>query len=702
MVLSAPVGFGKTTLFAEWADVDERPFAWVSLDPSDNDPADLLTSIAIAVSRVRPVDAALFSDLAAPGHSALGRGVPRLVASLATTGRGMVLVLSNLHEITSHECRDVIGLLIDLLPDEIQVAVSSRHQVWLAGGQRRARGEVLEFGASDLALDDDEAAQLLRGMGKGDAIGSTLETLQPTEGWPVGLYLGALGARAAGPGRVAIDPSTPPRIVADFIRSEVLAGLSAGQQRFLRRSAVLDEVSAGVCDFVLDTNDSALVLDSLVQINMFIVPLDARSGWYRFHSLFRGVLIDDLTRHEADIAPGLHRRASEWWQANGSLERAIRHAMATTDVDYAARVLTEHLPGVYNSGQLLVVDKCLREFGDRNIEQSPALAGLAGVVAALCGRAIDAVRWAEQTERIDPSSLAPETIPFFDAPRAVLQVALCQYGVEAMQADAEAFVAREPEWGRWRPTAVGLLGMARWLGGDADGAFSRFSESIEAAQQLGLVDPLARMSAYRALVSMDRDDWASAALDVERARNVVAEAHLTEYDLSTVVDVASARLAVHRHDHERVRIDLDTALRKRVLLSWAFPWAAVWLRVEMADANLAIADPGGARILLREIDDVMFHRPRLGVLNERVEALRDRLTEWPRDVASSMLTSAELRLLPYLQTHLSLKEIGERLYISRNTVATEATAIFRKLRVSGRSAAVDRARELGLLERSTL
>jgi LuxR family maltose regulon positive regulatory protein len=143
-------------------------------------------------------------------------------------------------------------------------------------------------------------------------------------------------------------------------------------------------------------------------------------------------------------------------------------------------------------------------------------------------------------------------------------------------------------------------------------------------------------------------------------------------------------------------------MRLREIITWANPWAAVWVRLEIADVLLALADPDGARTLLREVDDIVYHRPKLGTLNTRVDDLRVRLAKWPTDAVGSTLSAAELRLLPYLQTHLSLKQIGDRLFVSRNTVGTEVASIYRKLGASGRSEAVDRARDLGLLAPSAL
>jgi LuxR family maltose regulon positive regulatory protein len=201
---------------------------------------------------------------------------------------------------------------------------------------------------------------------------------------------------------------------------------------------------------------------------------------------------------------------------------------------------------------------------------------------------------------------------------------------------------------------------------------------------------------------MDRGDWARAEHDIELARSVVDRAHLTEYAVNSLVEAARARLLLHRNQTDPGQASLFNAMRLRTAVTWANPWGAVWLRLEMADAHLVLGDPEAARMLLHEIEGVLYRRPKLGRLGERTDALRRTLSEWPTDLHGTALSSAELRLLPYLQTHLSLKEIGERLYVSRNTVSTQTNSIYRKLSVSGRSEAVDRARELGLLAPSVL
>ncbi len=702
IVVSAPVGYGKTTLLVDWLEHDDRAVAWVSLDRADDDAATLMTSIVTAVRRVRELDDAISRELTSPVVSVLGRVVPGLAASIGAVDEPLVVVLEHFDEIRSRDCRDAVGLLLDLLPDHVQLVVSSRREVWLASGRRRVRGEVLEIGATDLVFDAAEVAELLALQGVEPSPERVRRLLERTEGWPAGLALLAhtQGSDGATVG-TSIAPSSPDRAVADFIRSEVLDGLPPEIDRFLHQTAILDVLSAPLCDAVLDSTQSAAVLETLTRAGLFITPLDGSGAWFRYHPLFRTVLLDEASRFELDTVQERHLRAARWWAAAGSVDHTIEHARAGGDLTIAADLIAKVISQAYNEGRLNDVRRWLDQLGEEMIERNPELAALVGWLEALTGNAVEAQRWADRIEQL--TSEGDSEVESFVSSRAALGAFLCAHGIEQMEADATSVVTMEPVWGPWRPASLGFLAVARWLLGDDDEAFRLFSESIEVTTATdGFGDPKARYLAYRAVLSMDRGDWADAARDLELAVSVVDGAELSEYAVNSIVEAARARLLVHRNETETGRASLFRAMRLRTSVTWVNPWGAAWLRLEMADAHLALGDPEAARILLQETEGVLYRRPKLGRLQARTDVLRETLSRWPTDLHGTALSTAELRLLPYLQTHLSLKEIGERLYVSRNTVSTQTNSIYRKLAVSGRSEAVDRARELGLLAPNVL
>jgi LuxR family maltose regulon positive regulatory protein len=702
LVIAAPVGFGKATLLADWAAADTRRFAWVSLDRTDDDAVVLLTSMVRAINRVRPVDPKLFVDLTSPGISVLGQLVPRVLGALRSTDEPLVLVLRDLHVIHQKEAHDALDLLVDHLPPNVQLAVTSRQSVWLANARRRGRGNLLELGPADLALDTGEAEQLLASVGADVDPDDVEELVRSSGGWAAGLYLSALALRVgkSDPARNTLTSAHP--FVSQYLRDEVLSQLPARTLRFLRRTAVLDVMSGASCDALLQTTGSGRQLEALAQTNFFVQPVDDRHEWFRYHSLFRSTLLDDLVQCEPDIVTSLHLRAADWWAANGSVDRVIQHAQAGGEPGRAGRLAAANITDAYLRGQLTTVERWLRDLGDTAIENDPVLALLAGWMTALAGRPIDAMRWSEAVENEPPVSFAGHDAAWFESLRATLRAALCAHGVDEMKTDAELALSLMPAWNVWRTAAAGLLAYAQWMQGDDHEAELMFCEAIEDAQATDAKVPIARWLAHRALLRMDRGDWRPAAEDVDEALDIVEAAGLEEYGASAFVYVAAARLGIHRRDSDAATAAQQQAMRLRTLTTWAFPYSGVLLRLELAEVQLALNDPDGARILLHEIDDILHHRPQLGRLNDRVDQLRARLSTAHKVLRGGpTLTAAELRIIPYLQTNLTLQEIGDRLYVSRNTVNTHVGAIYRKLRVSSRGEAVNTAREIGLLADAT-
>jgi len=276
---------------------------------------------------------------------------------------------------------------------------------------------------------------------------------------------------------------------------------------------------------------------------------------------------------------------------------------------------------------------------------------------------------------------------------------LCRCGVEQMRADADQAVRLFAAIGFATPTAALLQGIARVLCGDLDGGDAAFQDALGVDEAAGSHEDFAVTLCQRSLVAITRGEWDSAETLASQARAVLRRVGIEESIATPPICAAQARIALHRGDHKAARRELIIAQRSRPLLTYALPYLAVQARTELARVHLALADPAGARTLLREIDELFRRRPGLGVLDDQARALRDQLT---RERGSALpgvsaLTAAELRLLPLLATHLSFPQIGEELFLSRNTIKSQAVSIYRKLGVDARSPAVARARELGLL-----
>jgi LuxR family transcriptional regulator, maltose regulon positive regulatory protein len=690
----APPGYGKTTLLAQWAKRKGTRVGWVSVDRRDNDPAVLLTYLAVALDRIEPIDHGLFHALAAPG-AVVATVMARFAATVSAITQPVTLVLDHVELLHNPQCLGAVAELAAWLPSGSQLALASRARPPLPVALLRTQVRVVEVGVQELAMDQREARALLQGAGVqlGDAEVTTL--VQQTEGWPVGLYLAALALQAGAPhddGFAGDD-----RLVADYLWSEVLSRLPAPTVSFLTRTAVLERMCGPLCDAVLDARGSTRALESLEGANLLLVPLDRRRKWYRYHHLFAELLRAELQRREPELVPQLHVRAAAWCEANGLPETAIDHAQAAGDTDRVARLVATLTQPAYAAGRVDTARRWLAWFEDQGlIERYPQVAVQGAWVQALVGRPAEAERWADAAER----GPFVETLPdggTMASHLALLRALLCRDGVERMRTDAQAALAGLGPGNPWQATALLLEGISYVLDGEVDRADPILAHAAEVATHAGATPAASTALAERAIVAMQRGDWPKAKTLAERAHGIMRAGHLDDYAMSPFVHAVVARTALQQGEAPRAKAHLARAALLRPLLTYAMPHRAVQILLELARAYLALGDAAGARVVLREAWDVLQQRPDLGMLPAQADELRGQLaTIRGGSRGASSLTTAELRLLPLLSTHLSFREIGERLYVSAHTVKTQALSVYRKLGVSSRSQAIQRAQQIGL------
>jgi LuxR family transcriptional regulator, maltose regulon positive regulatory protein len=561
----------------------------------------------------------------------------------------------------------------------------------------RASGDAVEIAADDLALDATGAEEIFAEAHVDITHEQAVAVTARTEGWPVGLYLAALIARDNRGDVSAI--SGDDRYVADYLYRESLVQLPEDVQRFLRRTAILDQLCAPLCDAILDGTGTYSYLRELEATSSFLVPLDRRRGWYRYHALFREFLFAELQRVEPDVILKLHLRAADWYESNGSPALALEHLLNTTERDACVQLVTRLILPTYQAGQLVTVQRWLSTLGRSAIEDHPPLAVLAGSVAVYTGETADAQRWAAFLDTASFDDLPVDGTASFNSARAMQRALMCAAGPTQMAIDASSAAAEEPPWSPWHAVALCLSAEAQLMLGDHARTVALLNETGAVAAAFGNVGAVVVSRSELALLAMNDGRWAEAAEHLQIALDTVDDSHLHDYALSVLAFAAAARLAVHRGDQNELDRRLAQAMRARPSCTFALPYLAVRVRLQLAKVYTAIADQSAARHLLREIDDILLHRPALGTLVDEVAQFRTLLTHTAQVTAAggTPLTPAELRLLPYLQTHLTFREIAERLFLSRNTIATEAGSLYRKLGVSSRSDAVDRATSVGLL-----
>lgn len=692
----APAGFGKSTLLRQWAAYDDRVRISISIGPYDDDPATVLQLIADAFAAAYPDDprfAAIIADHS-PAATALGRLAPRLVAAMDGADAAFVLMVDDVHEAASIECQDVLELVFSNLPEGSQLVSASRSSPSFLG-RLRPTGEVHEIRAADLQLDAAEVRQVFGGLGVAEPAESDLDRLiARTEGWPTGIALAALVARE---GRDPIDVLGDDRPIADYLYRACYAGLAEDDRVFLRRTAVLDELSAECCDAMLGRNDARSRLHDLEGRGLFIVPLEHGAGRYRYHQLFREFLLGELLRSEPEQLHELHLAAAEWYLATEQVSPAIDHLLAAGERERTVRLVAERQLAAYQAGERAAVRRWMGELGDSAIETFPPLMVLAGLGALLNGHAAEADRWADRLELVEYDEPAELGLPTFASGWAMLRVIMWRRGLDAAVADAEFALAEEGPTSIWRDQALHLYGWACALSGDEDGAIEAYRDASSQAVLFGNSDSILLSEAELAIIELERGAAAQAQHHVDRALEVIEASGMQGYPTTFLAVAVAARLAHRRGDPETAERLIAQVMRDRGLCGHAMPVFAVKVRLELGRAFIALGESSSASHMLREIDGLLRIRADMGTLQDDVERLRASLEQVRVVLGESPLTPAELRLLPYLQTHLTIAEIADRLFVTRNTVSSQVGSIYRKLRVSTRSAAVERAAEFRLL-----
>jgi LuxR family maltose regulon positive regulatory protein len=691
----APPGYGKSTLLGQWTMRETRAVAWLTLDQLDNDPAILLTYVAAALDRIEPLTGRAVASLPGAVDRLLATAVPRLLSDLHRFGRPTVLVFDDVHRLDGHASVDVLAAIMDHLPPGFRVALAGRHEPALPLARLRANRALLELGPDRLALDAAETAALAAGAGIRLTADEARRLALRTEGWATGVYLATL-ARGHGSAALA-SVSDGDRHIAAYLDAEVAAGLPEEDVLFLTRTSILETVTPSIAEALTGLPGAAGRLRAIARSNLLVQEVERSGPTYRYHNLLRDYLRTELDRREPGAARRLHGEVAARFAAAGRLERAVEHAILSGDRSKAARLATAAAVPTLYGGRGATVERWLAGFDAAGMAAYPPLAVIAAWAHLLLGRADEADAAADIAERATYRGRPADTSASFESQRAMLRALMCRRGPREALADASLAVAAEVPGNLWRTNALWLQASALDMLGDAAGA----EASLAAALDDGSPSPASGTVAYakQAALCIRAGDWEGAERYAAQSRTLLSDLRYDALLAGLLVFAVSARVAVQRGDLPAAREHLVQAQLVRPLANHAAPWFSVDALLELARAYLAISDPGGAQLVLREAEQIIRRRPSLGVLTTELVEMRRRLSGAATVLAgSSTLTSAELRLLPLLPTYLSFQDIADRLGISRNTVKTHAMSIYGKLWASSRGEAVERAVELGLLE----
>jgi LuxR family maltose regulon positive regulatory protein len=696
-LLAAPAGYGKTTTLVEWESADERPFVWFTLEERHSDPALLVGSIARALNEVEPIDDSVFAALAAPRPNTSGVVVPRLCESLLAAQSPVVLVLDDVHLVGSREALGPLVRIADSLPAGSMLVLASRDEPPIPLGRPRAHHRLLELKAQDLVMTRAEGAELLEAAGLELRPGAAARLVERTEGWPACLYLAALSLQGVDdPDRAVEEFAGDDRVVADYLRDEFVSALAPDERSFLVRTSVLDRLSGPLCDAVLQREGSAEILRQLSRANLLLVPLDRKDEQYRYHALLREMLQSELRRLEPGEERELHTRASAWYAEHADFDRAVPHAIAAGDVEVAGDLIWGRAASYASAGLEPTLERWLGSFTEEQIASTPTLCLALANCRLSQGDGAQVEHWTSTAVRVLKTSDRADREALLVAAGAIKASGAANEGVARMREDAARAYGLLPEDSPWRSICRLLEGAAYHLAGDLPEARVALEEGARrGAAAAPHIETLCL--AQLALLALDEDDLDSASVLTDRSLATADHYGLNEYPTSALLFAAAALVRARRGRTADASRDVKRSIELLRTLSDLSPWYEAEVRIAVARALVLLDDVGGARAQLADAARFLARVPDAPLLSDWTELAWQEADpaaaseRWP-------LTPAELRLLHFLPTHLSFREIAQQLVVSANTVKTQAQAIYRKLGVSSRAEAVACAEAAGLIE----
>ena len=659
--MSAPPGFGKTTLLADWLAApasDSLIPVWVSLDPTDNESGAFWFALATAFHRALPTAGKAIAMMEGPQPPPIETVLTTLANELASVGSDVVLVLDDFHVIDASDVQDQVSFLLEHLPPSAHVVITTRSDPHFSLGRLRAQGQLVEVRAADLRFTRDEAAAYLNQAASLDLEASQVAALEErTEGWIAALQLAALSLQD----RDDVDGfisgfSGDDRFVVDYLVEEVLERQTEDVRRFLLWTCILDRLAGALCDAVTGQDGGQGMLEVLDRRNLFVIPLDARREWYRYHHLFADVLRARLSREEPDEVQNLHRRASTWFEQQGERSEAIGHALAGEDYERAAELIELAIPELRQARQEATMRRWLELLPDHLFQHRPVLS--VGYVGALManGEFADVEELLRGAERwLEPASDAGERRPASSAAMVVvdeaefrrLPSAVALYRAAQAQIDGDrertemfahrAFDLATEDDPLGRGAAAGFLALAHWGGGDLEAAHGFWAEAMACLQRAGHEVDAIGCNRPLAEIRFAQGRLYEAKSTYEQGLRMASNHGTTVLRGASDLHVGMSELCLEWNDleaaanHLRLSDDLGDL---GALAQNPYRW-----RVAMAQLRLTDGDADGALALLEDAEHVFVSeyypvtRP-LPAQAARIHAARGRLRDagaWVRE-----------------------------------------------------------------------
>jgi ATP/maltotriose-dependent transcriptional regulator MalT len=624
-LISAPAGFGKTTLLGEWlavARAGDQSVAWLSLDQGDNQPASFWTYLITALQTVAPgVGSGALSLLQQSQRPPIETILTALLNELSAVPNDIVLVLDDYHAVDAHDVQIGMAFLLEHLPPKIHLVIATRADPGLPLGRLRVRGELAEIRAADLRFTPSEAAAYLNEVMGLDLAARDVAALEGrTEGWIAALQLAALSMQ----GRVDIAGfiagfAGDDRYVVDYLIEEVLQRQPEHVRSFLLQTSILRRLSGPLCDAVTGQDDGNSMLEALDRGNLFLVSLDDRREWYRYHHLFGDMLRARLLDELPDQVPDLHRRASTWYEQNGEPSEAITHALAGDDFERAADLLELAIPGLRQGRHDDTSRDWLEALPDEVIRARPVLSvGYAGTlmvrgeVEGVEARLLDAERGLDIAAAVREGRQAPSAEMVFvdEAQFAGLPSAIAMYragqalilgdvaGTMTHARRALQLVSEDDHVGRGGPAA--LLGLAYWTTGDLDAGHRWYADGMASLEKAGHISDAIGCAIALADIGIAQGRLGEAMSTYQRGLRQATEQAASPLRGTADMHVGMSHVLRERNDLDAAREHLQSSRELGEHLGLEqnpYRW-----RVAMARVREAEGDLDGALGLLHEAE----------------------------------------------------------------------------------------------------
>lgn len=506
-LISAPAGFGKSTLVSEWIAASEQPAAWLSLDANDNDLARFLVYLIHALQKISPtLGSGLLDVLETSGLSSVESILTALLDEISVNLGDFILVLDDYHEIDARSVDEALTFLIEHLPPQMHLVITTREDPGLPIPRLRVRDQLTELRAADLRFTPSEAAAFFNQVMGLNLVADEVAALETrTEGWIAGLKLAALSMQGLEDVTGFIQEfAGDHRYIMDYLVEEVLRRQPEPMRGFLLQTSILDRLSGPLCEAVTGQPGGTDRLETLLRGNFFLIPLDDRRQWYRYHHLFAEVLRAYLAAEQPDQVCALHRRASAWFEQNGAIENAIHHSLAAADYARAAGLVERAFPAYSRSRQEVALLAWLRALPENLLRQRPVLCNLFAGALLQTGVLDDVEAWLQAAERwLEPATAGNEQAGDASTEMVVLNeeefrrlpaaVALHRAGQALMLGKVAETVrharraldlALEDDDLRRGGAAV-LLGLTSWTSGDLEAAKAMYAKGMVGLRRSG-------------------------------------------------------------------------------------------------------------------------------------------------------------------------------------------------------------------------